>query len=115
MRKLLIKHSAAAIKNKLTLIYILNCTDILFTYSLLKTGSFYEANIVMRSVVKSPLLIILVKILLPALLLYFVFPYVNENENTSLKLCNLCVSFVLLVYILINMMHIGYVLNLLIL
>ena len=102
-------HSAIhAIKFKFTFIYILNCTDILFTYTLLKTGDFYEANFIMRPIVSNPFLSVLVKIILPAALIFGLIIHLKEDEKYSLRLCNIFINLVLLAYICINSMHIYY-------
>ena len=36
--------------HKFWVLYVLNCTDILFTYTFLKTGGFYEANPISLSI-----------------------------------------------------------------
>lgn len=98
---------------KFTLIYILNCTDILFTYTFLKTGEFYEVNVLMQPIVSSPYLSILVKILLPGILILALLPRIQEENNWSTRLCHLCMSVVLLIYIFINCTHIYYLFTLL--
>ena len=84
--------------NKLVLLYILNCFDILFTYTLLKTGNFFEANFFMRHVVTNPYLSILIKVIFPAILIIGVIPHLNDG--------------ILLVYAFINCCHIFYTLSL---
>ncbi|WP_070000675.1 DUF5658 family protein [Cellulosilyticum sp. I15G10I2] len=113
MAKSLFKHSMTAIKTKFTLIYILNCTDMLFTYTLLKTGHFYEANLIMRPIVSNPFLSILVKIIFPAVLILAVLPHLKEESLTSIKLCTIFINIVILAYLAINILHVYYLINIL--
>ncbi len=101
------------IKTKFTLIYILNCTDILFTYTLLKTGNFYEANFLMRHIVSNPYLSILVKIIMPAVLIFTLLPHLKTDKESSLKLCSLFINVVSLAYLAINCLHIYYLIQIL--
>lgn len=89
-------------------LYILNCTDILFTYTFLKTGGFYEANPLMRSVVTNPYLCLFIKVIFPGIALLFLFYYLEHNTKPLSPLCQWAANFIVLVYILINMLHIYY-------
>lgn len=108
MFKLLMNTSSYSLKKKLTFIYILNALDIVFTFTLLKTGLFYEANGLMIGVVESPLLSILVKLLIPALLIIYLLFKIEELPFDHLKLCTFCVNSVVLVYACINILHMNY-------
>jgi hypothetical protein len=108
------KETIHSLKTKFTLIYILNCTDILFTYTLLKTGDFYEANFLMRSIVSNPFLSVLVKVIFPACLIYALFPYFKEEKMQSIKLCQFLIAIVLLAYLAINCLHVYYLISILI-
>lgn len=95
------------------LIYFFNCTDLLFTYTYLKTGYFYEFNPIMRPIVSSPWLSIIVKIIMPAILLAFVL---LRLPQTVPKLLNVGIAFsglITLFYLFINCMHIYYLFNIL--
>ena len=102
-----------AIQTKFTWIYVLNCTDILFTYTLLKTGDFYEANFLMKPIVTNPFLSILVKIILPAALILGILPHLQEAKAASAYLCSFFVSAVLIVYLGINFLHVYYFIKIL--
>ncbi|MHC1749091.1 MAG: DUF5658 family protein [Cellulosilyticaceae bacterium] len=97
-----------ALGNKLTLIYCLNSFDILFTFILLKTGMFFEANHLMRQIVESAPLSILVKLLAPAILIIYILLRLEELPPNSLRFCNLAINLVLGVYIIINILHVIY-------
>lgn len=96
--------------DKFVFLYILNCFDILFTYTLLKTGDFFEANFFMRNVVTNPYLSILIKIIFPAILITSVIPYLNDTTS-NLKISHIIVNGILVIYLLINSCHIFYTLN----
>lgn len=94
--------------SKATLIYILNAFDIIFTFILLKTGEFTEVNFLMRPIVVSPILSIIIKILLPALLIYYLIHNLHKLSLKNIYFCHLCINMVLIVYIYTNIMHICY-------
>ncbi len=113
MIKLLTKETMHPQKAKLTLIYILNCTDMLFTYTLLKTGHFYEVNWLMRPIVSNPILSVLVKIIFPAALILNILPHLKEDKVPVLNFCHISINTVILAYIIINMLHVYYLIALL--
>lgn len=89
-------------------IYILNCTDLLFTYTYLKTGIFFEFNPIMRLLLASPYLTILLKIILPGVFLIYFFFRLGEHSVPSLKLCKVGGIFLILTYTFINSLHLYY-------
>ena len=89
------------------LIYILNCMDLLFTYTYLKTGIFVECNPIMRLLLSNTYLTILAKLFLPAVLVIFLF-FQLEEHSTSLKLYRWGGTFLTLLYTLLNVMHLYY-------
>ncbi len=93
---------------KATLIYILNAFDIIFTFILLRTGQFTEVNLLMRPIVINPMLSIIIKILLPALLILYLIQNLNKLSLKSISFCHLCINIVLVIYIYTNIMHIFY-------
>lgn len=108
MIKLLKDLSQTKLRDKLTLLYILNAIDIVFTFGLLKTGLFKEMNSLMVNIVDDPLLSILIKLIIPAVLIIYILTKLDTVPHNNLKLCHICVNIVLLVYTLITLMHIGY-------
>lgn len=89
------------------LIYILNCMDLLFTYTYLKTGIFVECNPIMRLLLSNTYLTIFAKLILPAVLVIFLF-FQLEEHSTSLKLYRWGGTFLTLLYTLLNVMHLYY-------
>lgn len=97
---------------KFLFLYLLNCTDILFTYTFLKTGDFYEANPLMRHIVTNPYLCLLIKVILPGLALLLLFYYLMQNTKPLSSFCQWATNFIILMYILINSLHVYYLLTL---
>lgn len=95
-----------SIKVKLILLYILNVLDISLTVLLLRTGFFVEANYFMHSIVTSPLRYILIKILLPAILLMFLFIRIKSATQHQLKKSNYCINIIIGVYVFIDLSHV---------
>lgn len=79
--------------------------DLIFTVLLLQTGYFTEMNILMVKVVKSPFASILIKIILPALLLYYVYRKMKYANESQLKDSNIAINFSLIIYLLVNLSH----------
>ncbi|MBU3805139.1 MAG: hypothetical protein H9872_10370 [Candidatus Cellulosilyticum pullistercoris] len=93
------------------LIYILNCTDLLFTYTYLKTGIFFEFNPIMSRLLVSPYLTILVKIILPAIFIIYFFFRLKEHSTSSLILCKIGGMLLILAYTFINSLHLYYLIH----
>lgn len=98
------------IKIKLIIIYLLNVTDIYFTLFLLKTGMFIEANLIMRSVVKCGFYSVLVKILLPFILLSYIYVRIREAAPIQLKHSNVIINFILFLYFFVCSFHLLFTL-----
>jgi hypothetical protein len=98
-------NSLEIIKKKLLLLYLFNVTDIIFTVLLLQTGYFAEVNILMVSVVQNPIISILLKVILPALLLYHLYRQLIDADDEQLKVSNIAVNISLSVYTLVNISH----------
>lgn len=93
------------IKHKLLLLYLLNVTDILFTLLLLSTGLFMEANFLMVKAVESVSVSFILKIVLPAVLLLFIYIRMKKANETQLKQSNIILNIITGVYIIINISH----------
>lgn len=102
-------YNAECIKKKLIILYILNVTDIIFTVLLLQTGYFAEVNIFMIKAVQNPVFSILLKIILPALLLIYIFRRMKLADLSQLKAANIAVNISLTIYSLVNLSHIVWV------
>lgn len=94
-----------SIKKKLFLLYILNVIDIIFTLSLLRTGLFAEANFFMVKVVESPILSFLLKVVLPAIFLYYFYIKSKDAEKEQLRVTNFAINISLTIYTLVNISH----------
>lgn len=102
-------YSLDNIRKKFILLYVLNVTDIIFTLSLLKTGMFKEINIFMVNAVQNPLISILLKVLFPAVLLYFVYSRIKYSDDGELRAANIGLLISITVYSLVNLSHIVWV------
>lgn len=94
------------IRKKLILLYILNVTDIIFTLTLLETGFFREINIFMVNAVQNPLISVILKILFPAGLLYYLYRSIRPSDNEQLRAANIGLLISLTIYSLVNLSHI---------
>ncbi|HKL79141.1 MAG TPA: DUF5658 family protein [Mobilitalea sp.] len=102
-------HNLVSIRKKLILLYLLNVTDILFTLVLLKTGFFSEVNIFMVNAVKNPALSLLLKIVFPAFLLYYLYKRICSSDCSQLKATNIGINISLSIYVLVNISHLVWV------
>lgn len=97
------------IRKKLVLLYLLNVTDILFTLGLLQTGFFSEMNIFMAYAVQSPLASFLLKILLPAVLLYYLYRNSCQSDGSQMRVTNIGINISLFIYALVNLTHLIWI------
>ena len=86
--------------------YALNIADWICTVALLRSGGFYEANPLMRSVIGEPLSGLIVKCLLPAVLLTFVYCLRRSLTAREAQLIDRSVSFVTTLYCALCVIHI---------
>ncbi len=93
------------LKKKYILLYALNLIDILFTLLLLQTGYFEELNLFMVRAVDHPLICILLKVILPALLLRYVYQLSKTGEEEQLRVSNIAVNISLSIYAFVNLSH----------
>jgi len=98
-------YSLPVIKKKFILLYLLNVTDIIFTVLLLKTGYFQEANILLAKALNNPLLSLLLKIILPAVLLIYIYKQIKDADSSQLRASNVAVNISLTIYSLVNLSH----------
>ncbi len=103
------KYNIETIKKKFILLYLLNVTDIIFTVLLLQTGYFEEINILMVKAVESPVAIVLLKIVLPAVLLFYIYNRIKKADNSQLKASNIALNISLTIYTLVNLSHVVWV------
>lgn len=93
------------LKKKYIMLYLLNVIDIVFTVLLLRTGYFREVNLFMIKAVNKPMICVFLKLVLPAILLGYVYQLTKSGEEEQLKVSNIAVNISLSIYILVNMSH----------
>lgn len=93
------------IKFKLTLLYLLNISDIILTLILLKTGLIIEANPIMAYVIQNKSATILVKGILPGLLFMYLYLRLKSASIQMTKVTNYCLILLIVFYFLINCLH----------
>jgi hypothetical protein len=76
---------------------------------LLQTGYFAEVNILMIKAVQSPAASIILKVVLPALLLYFIYKRMKDSDDLQLRAANIAVNISLSIYTLVNLSHLVWV------
>ncbi|MGE5495913.1 MAG: DUF5658 family protein [Burkholderiales bacterium] len=101
--------SLGDIKNKMVMIFILNVTDIVFTLILCGTGLFVEANPVAAMFVGNRAAALLVKSLVPAALLSFLYFRMQKATAEQLKKANVLIVAALMAYVVINVSHISWI------
>lgn len=98
-------NSIEIMRKKLILLYALNISDILFTLFLLQTGYFKEVNILMAGAVKNPPISLILKIIVPAFLLYYMYRQHLTAEEDQRKASNVAVNISLSIYCFVNITH----------
>lgn len=102
-------NNVECIKKKLILLYVLNVTDIIFTILLLQTGYFTEVNFFMAKAVQNPAVSILIKIILPAIILLYIFKRMELADSDQRKASNIAVNISLSIYSLVNLSHVIWI------
>lgn len=97
------------IRKKIILLYLLNVIDLIFTLALLETGLFKEMNIFMVYAVERPLIGIILKIIFPAGLLYYLYKRICLSDASQLKATNIGLLISLTLYGLVNISHLVWV------
>ena len=95
-----------SVRRKLYLIYALNVADWLCTVILLRSGDFYEANPLMRSVIHSVPLGFAVKCILPAVIITVITRMLAELGCKETRLIDRVISFAVAFYTLLCADHI---------
>lgn len=95
-----------AIKLKLTTIYILNISDIIFTLILIKTGLFIEGNFFMSQIIGNSSLVLAIKVIIVGALLAILYKRMETATNKQLAISNVFINSCMGFYILINLSHI---------
>ena len=105
-------YSIINIKFKLSFLYLLNVSDIILTLLLIKSGYFVEANPFMASIIELPLQLTLLKIILPALLLSYIYFRMKKAKKHQLIISNNIINGALFGYGFLNLLHIFWFINL---
>jgi len=96
-----------SIRRKLTILYILNVSDIIFTILLINTGMFLEVNTVMAPFVNNrQLLSLIIKVLIPFVVLIWVYQRMKDATEKQLYQSNIIINGCLIFYGLINISHV---------
>lgn len=98
-------HDFQTIRQKLVVLYILNVSDALLTYSLVRTGYFRELNFLLERAVADAGELFMLKVLLPALLLAWLYVRIRRATESQLRPSNIAVNFVVLLYVFVNLLH----------
>lgn len=102
-------YNLTTIKKKFIMLYLLNVLDITFTLLLLQTGYFAEVNFLMVKAVQNPVISILLKVVFPAILLYYIYHKMKEADVAQLKVSNIAINISLTIYSLVNISHLVWV------
>jgi hypothetical protein len=108
MVKFLKNYALSNIKIKLTVIYLLNATDIFFTLILINSGYFYEGNYIISPFLTKPFIAILLKLTLPGVLIIVLNHRIKKATTKQLILSNLLIDGCMIMYIVINCFHIAW-------
>ncbi len=101
-----VRNSINKLSAKLFILYLLNCSDLLFTFTLLKTRDFYEVNPLMLKIVNIPLLSIAIKVIIPGLVFIYLFKMLDNDRLPVSSFVQHLSSLVVLIYLVINITHI---------
>ena len=107
-------HDLKTVRSKLIILYTLNVSDALLTYLLVGTGYFKEANFLLESIVLDFSQLVFIKILLPAALIAWVYFRIGQANQSQLRLGNYAINLVLLLYIVVNMLHLVWTVSFLV-
>ncbi len=93
------------IRMKLGIIYILNLFDILLTLLFVETNQFIELNPLMKNIVHNSTMAMVVKCVIPAVLLGYLAIRLQKANEKQLRVSNVFVQAILILYIAINIIH----------
>lgn len=105
MSTFILTYDVKNIRIKLMLLYLLNVIDIICTLVLIHSGFYMEVNPIMVQVIHNQSASLILKVLLPALLLSYIALRINKATDHQLKISNLLINIITLVYIVINLLH----------
>ncbi|TJX14516.1 hypothetical protein E9840_05440 [Tissierella creatinini] len=94
------------LRSKLIVLFLLNVLDLLFTLILISTGKFLEINPIINKILDSRVNLYIIKIVIPLLLISYLFIRLRKAEKHQLIISNKIISGALIVYVFINISHI---------
>lgn len=97
------------LKKKLQFLYILNVTDIIMTLLLYNTGLFKEVNFIIASFLDNQLLSLFIKIMIPGILLFLLYKRMTAANPKQLIISNYIITFAVICYLAINLLHLLWV------
>ena len=114
MEKIIKNYEYDDIKKKLYILYLLNLTDLVFTFFLLNTGMFFEANYIMSLIIENNFISILLKGVMVFILIYFISKRIKKASKVQRKISNIFIMGCIFFYVTINISHIiwiGYIIK----
>lgn len=96
------------LKSKMVFVYILNVTDIIFTLILCGTGACIEANPFAALFVGNTAAALIVKSLVPAALLAYLYLRLRKASDNQRRKANASIAVLLAAYALINISHLTW-------
>lgn len=105
-------HDFETIRRKLVVLYILNVSDALLTYSLVQTGYFRELNFLLERAVADAGELFILKVLLPAALIAWLYVRIRRATERQLRPGNIAVNSVFLLYVFVNLLHLVWTVSL---
>lgn len=107
-------YNLKTIRFKLISLYVLNVSDALLTYLLIRTNYFIEVNFLLKRAMINIDELFLIKILLPAILISWLYLRIQQATVRELRLGNIAVNLVLLLYIFVNTLHLTWIILLIV-
>lgn len=92
---------------QLTLLYLFNVFDILFTLLFMKTNAFTEWNPFILWAIQSPPFVLILKCILTALLLLYLSVRIKRATLKQLKISKILILIITCFYGAINLLHLG--------
>ena len=94
-----------SLRRKLYLLYMMNVSDWICTAVLLRSGRFSEANPLAVGVMNSLSLGFLIKVMLSAAVIWLVYRLIERLDDSGLATADSAVSFTLVIYSSIHIVH----------
>ncbi len=100
--------SMDGLRNKMIFVFVLNVTDIVFTLILCGTGACVEANPLAAMFTGSTAASLIVKSLIPAALLAYLYFRLKGASESQRRKANISLAALLIVYSIINISHLTW-------